>query len=677
MRIGVAALTLAAMAGGAEAARVGVLFEPLCRRGGRRPRQPSRRPHVHRRRRQRRHADAREPHCSLRRAAGVRGSELLHRPRRRQRRRGVREHRACGRARHVLRPGAQRRRQPHGWGALETIDPNTTDGIAVPTPYGQPRTLDAATLVTSPADQAGHVAVRHPVRRRQRGEARDRRRRALAAAQRARQTRSRDRLPGHRDRLRDPARHRAALRVARHRRHRLRRRLLPRLAERVRLRRRRLRPRRSPARPRRRPADPDAVRIGAGRTRAGAGRRSRSSSGAGSPRGADTPRRRTAARAPSPRMHFQVLATSGRARRGRLELAHGSVETPVFMPVGTYGTVKAMAPDELDALGAQIVLGNTFHLWLRPGHRGDRGARRPAPVHGLAAADPHRLRRLPGVQPRRAAQGRARTASTFASPVNGDRLLLTPEVSMQIQRALDSDVVMVFDECTPYPATRDEAARSMELSLRWARAVARRLRRARQSATRCSASSRAACTRTCATPRSRALAAIGFDGYAIGGLSVGEPKDEMLRVLDHTAPRLPADQPRYLMGVGHARGHRRRRRCRHRHVRLRAADAQRAQRLAVHPLRRRQDPQRPPPDRHGARSTRPAPATTCRHFSRAYLHHLQRVNEILGARLNTIHNLHYYLTLAGGDARGDRRRHASPRRRRGSAPTARAGPAPC
>ena len=218
------------------------------------------------------------------------------------------------------------------------------------------------------------------------------------------------------------------------------------------------------------------------------------------------------------------------------------------MPVGTYGTVKAMAPDELVEIGAQIVLGNTFHLWLRPGldviaaHGG---------LHRFMGWERPILTDSGGFQVFSLGPLRKVTEEgvAFASPVNGDKLFLSPEMSMQIQRVLDSDIVMVFDECTPYPATRDEAAESMELSLRWARALARRVG-------------------GCGNPnalfgivqggmyddlREASLAGltdIGFDGYAIGGLSVGEPKEEMLRMLAHTAPRLPADRPRYLMGVG-------------------------------------------------------------------------------------------------------------------------------
>ena len=248
-------------------------------------------------------------------------------------------------------------------------------------------------------------------------------------------------------------------------------------------------------------------------------------------------------------MSFDVLATAGRARRGRLALAHGVVETPVFMPVGTYGTVKAMSPDELETIGAQIVLGNTFHLWLRPGleviaaHGGLHrfmGWHRPILTDSggfqVWSLGPLRKVREEGV--------------TFASPVNGDRLLLTPEISMQIQRALDSDIVMVFDECTPYPATRDEAARvDGAVAALGARARAR-------SSTRCGNRNalfgivQGGMHEDLRDASLAGLADIGFDGYAIGGLSVGEPKAEMLRMLAHTAPRLPADRPRYLMGVG-------------------------------------------------------------------------------------------------------------------------------
>jgi queuine tRNA-ribosyltransferase len=341
-------------------------------------------------------------------------------------------------------------------------------------------------------------------------------------------------------------------------------------------------------------------------------------------------------------MRFRVLATSGLARRGRLELVHGTVDTPVFMPVGTYGTVKAMAPDELEGLGAQIVLGNTFHLWLRPGvdviaahgglHRfmGWRG-----PI--LTDSGGYQVYSLGAMRKVR------EEGVTFASPVNGDKLLLTPEISIDVQRALDADVVMVFDECTPCPATRDEAAQSMELSLRWAR---------RSHEAFAAGGNRNALFgivqggmhEDLRDASLAGLVAIGFDGYAIGGLSVGEPKEEMRRVLAHIAPQLPASQPRYLMGVGTpedivaavATGIDMfdcvlpTRNARNGHLYTRYGDIR--IRNAIH----RAD-------------ARPLDETcgcyTCRNFTRAYLHHLQRVNEILGARLNTIHNLHYYLKL--------------------------------
>ena len=344
-------------------------------------------------------------------------------------------------------------------------------------------------------------------------------------------------------------------------------------------------------------------------------------------------------------MRFTLLATSGRARRGRLELAHGVVDTPVFMPVGTYGTVKAMAPNELAHLGAQIVLGNTFHLWLRPGveviaaHGGLHrfmGWQRPLLTDSggfqVWSLGPLRKVREDGV--------------AFASPVNGDRLLLTPEISMQVQRTLDSDIAMVFDECTPYPATRAEAAASMELSLRWARR-SRAEFDAGGSPNALFGIVQGGMFDELRDASLGGLADIGFDGYAIGGMSVGEPKDEMLAVLAHTAPRLPADRPRYLMGVGTPEDIVAgvgagvdmfdcvlpTRNARNGGLFTRFGD------VKIRNAKHRMD-------------TRPLDEScgcyTCGHFTRAYLHHLQRVNEILGARLNTIHNLHYYLWLAAG-----------------------------
>jgi len=349
--------------------------------------------------------------------------------------------------------------------------------------------------------------------------------------------------------------------------------------------------------------------------------------------------------------NFELLATDGAARRGRLTVAHGTVETPVFMPVGTYGTVKAMAPWELADLGAQIVLGNTFHLWLRPGleviaaHGGLQGFMGwPAPIltdsGGFQVFSLGTLRRI------------SEDSVHFASPVNGDRLFLTPEESMRIQVALDSDIAMVFDECTPYEinglaADVKDAAASMRLSLRWAQRSQDAFRRLGELSGRSNALFGIVQGGMFEDLRDESLAGltdIGFDGYAIGGLSVGEPKPEMMRVLQHTAPRLPVDRPRYLMGVGTPEDLMEgiaagidmfdcvmpTRNARNGWLFTRFGD------LKLRNSRFRME-------------TGPADETcschACRNFSRAYLHHLQRVNEILGARLNTIHNLHFYLTL--------------------------------
>ena len=348
---------------------------------------------------------------------------------------------------------------------------------------------------------------------------------------------------------------------------------------------------------------------------------------------------------------FEVAATDGAARRGRIRLAHGTVDTPVFMPVGTYGTVKAVAPAELVELGAQIVLGNTFHLWLRPGldavsaHEG---------LHRFMGWNLPILTDSGGFQV--FSLGALRKISEdgvrFASPVNGDRLLLTPEESMRIQSVLDSDIAMVFDECTPYaigerPATFEEAADSMRLSLRWAARSRSEFDRIAADKGRRNALFGIVQGGMFEPLRDESLAGltgIGFDGYAIGGLSVGEPKEAMLRILGHVTPRLPSDRPRYLMGVGTpedlldgiATGIDMfdcvlpTRNARNGWLFTRYGD------LKLRNARYRLDSA--PPDETCA-------CPTCRTFSRSYLHHLQRVNEILGARLNTVHNLHFYLDL--------------------------------
>ena len=341
-------------------------------------------------------------------------------------------------------------------------------------------------------------------------------------------------------------------------------------------------------------------------------------------------------------MQFEILSRDGLARRGRLTFAHGSVETPVFMPVGTYGAVKAMSPADLLAVGAQIVLGNTFHLWLRPGleviaaHGG---------LHRFMAWDKPILTDSGGFQV--FSLGELRKISEegvrFRSPVNGDVCFLSPEESMRIQRTLNSDVVMVFDECTPYPADEREAAASMRLSLRWAQ----RSKRAHEgNGNALFGIVQGGMHEALRNESLTGLRDIGFDGYAIGGLSVGEPKEDMQRILRHTAPQLPSGAPRYLMGVGTPADivdavmngidmfdcvmpTRNARNgwifTRNGTIRLRNA--------------RYRDDIRPLDEGCGC--------YTCSHFSRAYLHHLQRVNEILGSHLNTVHNLHFYQQLMG------------------------------
>jgi queuine tRNA-ribosyltransferase len=342
-------------------------------------------------------------------------------------------------------------------------------------------------------------------------------------------------------------------------------------------------------------------------------------------------------------LKFSVSATDGLARRGEVGLAHGTVQTPAFMPVGTYGTVKAMSPRELVEAGAEIVLGNTFHLWLRPGlavvekHGGLHrfmGWQRPILTDsgGFQVFSLGELRKI------------SEEGVAFQSPINGDKLFLTPEESMRIQRVLDSDIVMVFDECTGYPATREAACVSMQLSLRWAG----RSKRAHDgNPNALFGIVQGGMHEDLRDESTQALAATGFDGYAIGGVSVGEPKEDMERIVAHTAPRLPANAPRYLMGVGTPED-------------LVASVSQgidmfdcvlptrnarngwlftRRGDVKIKNARHREDTRPLDPD---------CGCYTCRNFSRGYLHHLHRANEILGARLNTIHNLHYYLELMAG-----------------------------
>jgi queuine tRNA-ribosyltransferase len=342
-------------------------------------------------------------------------------------------------------------------------------------------------------------------------------------------------------------------------------------------------------------------------------------------------------------MQFELLKTDGAARRARLTTAHGAIETPAFMPVGTYGTVKAMSPVELRALGAQVVLGNTFHLWLRPGldviaaHGG---------LHRFMGWDGPILTDSGGFQVFSLGALRKITEDgvTFQSPVNGDACFLSPEESMRIQRVLNSDIVMVFDECTPYPATREQASDSMLMSLRWAE---RSKRSHEGNPNALFGIVQGGMYEDLRDESLAGLTRIGFDGYAIGGLSVGETKPEMTRILEHTAPRLPSDKPRYLMGVGTPQDI----------VEAVAAGIDMfdcvlptrnarngwlytsAGVVKLRNARYRDDlgPLDPNCDCY-----------TCRNFTRSYLHHLQRVNEILGSRLNTLHNLHFYQRLMQG-----------------------------
>ncbi len=356
-------------------------------------------------------------------------------------------------------------------------------------------------------------------------------------------------------------------------------------------------------------------------------------------------------------MQFSLINQDGAARRGTLKLAHGEVQTPAFMPVGTYGSVKSLSPNEIRDIGAHIILGNTFHLWLRPGleviaaHGG---------LHQFMSWDGPILTDSGGFQVWSLGDLRkiSEEGVKFRSPINGDSCFLTPEESMRIQKVLNSDIVMIFDECTPYPATHLEANESMQLSLRWA---------ARSKAEFDRPAGPQAITSESGEQERNALFGIvqggmyedlrdislqglvdiGFDGYAIGGLSVGEPKEDMLRILAHTAPRMPKDKPRYLMGVGTPED-------------LVAAVAEGIDMFdCVMPTRNARNGWLF--TRHGDIKIKNAryrsdtgpldpdcACYTCRNFTRGYLHHLYRLGEILGARLNTIHNLHYYQELMAG-----------------------------
>ena len=346
-------------------------------------------------------------------------------------------------------------------------------------------------------------------------------------------------------------------------------------------------------------------------------------------------------------LEFTLLKTDGNARRGRLKLNHGVVETPIFMPVGTYGSVKAMSPLELKEIEAQIILGNTFHLWLRPGLD---VVRKFGGLHKFMGWDKPILTDSGGFQVFSLGAMRKITEEGvhFASPINGDKLFLSPEVSMQIQRVLNSDIVMQFDECTPYeidgrPATQVEAAQSMRMSLRWAKRSIDEFQQG-ENPNALFGIVQGGMFETLRDESLAGLEQIDFDGIAIGGLSVGEPKEDMMRVLAHTGPKLPAGKPHYLMGVGTpedlvagvANGIDMfdcvmpTRNARNGWLFTRFGD------IKIKNARYKEDEK--PLDES-------CDCYACSNFSRAYLHHLHRTGEILGARLNTIHNLHYYLQL--------------------------------
>jgi len=342
-------------------------------------------------------------------------------------------------------------------------------------------------------------------------------------------------------------------------------------------------------------------------------------------------------------MQYELLTTDGKARRGRLTFDRGTIETPAFMPVGTYGTVKGMKAEEVAETGAEIILGNTFHLMLRPGteiieqHGG---------LHGFMNWDKPILTDSGGFQVFSLGKMRKITEEgvKFSSPVNGEKIMLTPERSMQVQRSLGSDIVMIFDECTPYPASHEESKVSMELSLRWAQ----RSKDAHEgNLNALFGIVQGGMYEDLREVSVNGLTRIGFDGYAIGGLSVGEPKEDMIRILDHTAPLIPENKPRYLMGVGKpedlVEGVRRgidmfdcvmpTRNARNGHLFVTNGV------IKIRNARHKTDTGPLDPE---------CDCYTCKNYSRAYLHHLDKCNEILGSQLNTMHNLRFYQRVMQG-----------------------------
>jgi len=338
-------------------------------------------------------------------------------------------------------------------------------------------------------------------------------------------------------------------------------------------------------------------------------------------------------------MKFKLYNTDGRARRGQMQFERGTIETPAFMPVGTYGTVKGMTPEEVTDSGAEVLLGNTFHLWLRPGMEVMRAH---GGLHGFMNWQGPILTDSGGFQVFSLGAMRKITEEGvhFRSPINGEKVFMDAEVSMSIQHDLGSDIAMIFDECTPYPATWDEAKQSMEMSLRWAQRSRNEFDRL-ENPNALFGIIQGGVYEDLRDVSLKGLTDIGFDGYAVGGLAVGEPKEDMHRILRHVLPKLPQDKPRYLMGVGKpedlVEGVRRgvdmfdcvmpTRNARNGHlfttteiVKIRNAK----HKTDTSPLDSECD------------------CYTCKNYTRGYLHHLDKCNEILGARLNTIHNLRFY-----------------------------------
>ncbi len=342
-------------------------------------------------------------------------------------------------------------------------------------------------------------------------------------------------------------------------------------------------------------------------------------------------------------MKFELKTTDGDARRGELSFERGTVQTPAFMPVGTYGTVKGMTPNNIRATGAEIILGNTFHLMLRPG---TEIIREHGTLHDFAQWHGPILTDSGGFQVFSLGDLRKITEAgvTFRSPIDGSEIFLDPERAMRVQRELGSDIVMIFDECTPYPATEKEAKDSMALSLRWAK----RSKEAHEG----NPNALFGIVQGGMFPELRSeslkgLVDIGFDGYAIGGLSVGEPKEDMLNVLNHLGPIMPQDKPRYLMGVGKPQD-------------IIEAVCRGVDMFdCVMPTRNARNGHlfssegvikiRNAKHKHDTGPLDPkCDCYTCQNFSRSYLHHLDKCGEILGAQLNTIHNLRYYQSLMSG-----------------------------